>query len=62
MEIGEITIRTDNLFLVYYLLFPGEDVLIEEILDLLVGDVDTKLLERVAASRTQMIFKTENIQ
>lgn len=45
-----------------YLLFPGEDVLVEEILDLLVGNVDAELLEGIAASKTQMIFETENIQ
>lgn len=50
-----------NWFLVY-LLFPSEDVLVEEILDLLVGNVDAKLLEGVAASGTQMIFEAKNIQ
>jgi hypothetical protein len=43
-------------------LFPSEDVLVEEILDLLVGNVDAKLLEGVAASGTQMIFEAKNIQ
>ncbi len=45
-----------------YLLFPGENMLIKEILDLLVGDVDAKLLERVAASDSHMILETENVQ
>ena len=37
-------------------------MLIEEILDLLVGYVDAQLLERIAASYSQVILETENVQ
>ena len=41
-----------------YLLFPGKDVLIEEELYLLVGDVDAQLLEWIASE----ILKAEDVQ
>jgi hypothetical protein len=41
-----------------YLLFPREDVLIEVVLDLLIGNIDTKLLERILGK----ILKAENVQ
>lgn len=41
-----------------YLLFPREDVLIEVVLDLLIGNIDAKLLERILGK----ILKAENVQ
>ena len=41
-----------------YLLFPGEDVLVEVVLQLLVCDVDAELLKRVVLE----VLKPENIQ
>ena len=40
------------------LLLPGEDVLVEKVLDLLVGDVDAQLLEAVARE----VLEAENVQ
>ena len=41
-----------------YLLFPGEDVLVEEELYLFVGDVDAQLLEGILGK----VLETENVQ
>lgn len=45
-----------------YLLLPSEDVLIKEVLDLLVGNINAKLLEGIVATRTQMVLESENVQ
>lgn len=39
-------------------LFPGEDVLVEVELDLLIGDVDAELLKRVPLK----VFKAKHVQ
>lgn len=39
-------------------LFPGEDVLVEVELDLLIGDVDAELLKRVPLK----VFKAKDVQ
>jgi len=39
-------------------LLPGEDVLVEVELDLLIGDVDAELLKRVPLK----VFKAEDVQ
>lgn len=37
-------------------------MLVEEVLNLLVGDVDAELLKRVAAARGSVVFETEDVK
>lgn len=47
-----------GLYIIIYLLFPCEYVLIEVVLNLLVGDIDAYLLERILGE----ILKAEDVQ